>query len=163
MWPEPVRRVSNFLLAAGAEARVEEFPSGTPTAEDAARAAGADLAQIVKSIVFDCDGLLVLVLVPGDRRADRAKVAEAVGRPRARVASPAQVVEATGFDPGAVAPFPLASINHVLIDRTLFVHDEVWIGAGSEKHMACLGPADLARMAKARQIDAVVEAKYDSD
>lgn len=163
MWPEPVQRVADFLLAARAEARLEEFPEGTPTAEDAARAAGAELAQIVKSIVFDCEGLPVLVLVPGDRRADGSKVAAAVGRDRARVATAAQVVQATGFEPGAVAPFPLPAIDHVLIDRTLLAHEEVWIGAGSPNHLVCLRPAELAELAKARQMDAVVEAKYDSD
>src|SRR5262249_22140754 len=45
-WPEPVERVARFLREAGAEARVEEFPAGTPTAEDAARAVGCELAQI---------------------------------------------------------------------------------------------------------------------
>ena len=39
-WPEPVERVARFLRETGTEARVEEFGDGTPTAEDAARAAG---------------------------------------------------------------------------------------------------------------------------
>ena len=162
MWPEPVQRVADFLLAAGAEARLEEFAGGTPTAEDAAEAAGADLAQIVKSMVFDCDGVPVVVLVPGDRRADAKKVAAAVGKARARIAKPDQVVRATGFEPGAVAPFPLPAIDHVLIDQTLLAHEYVWIGAGSPNHLARLRPTDLAQLAKARQMDAVVESKYHS-
>src|SRR5215208_812194 len=54
MWPEPVQRVSTFLQAAAVEARVEEFPEGTPTAEAAARAVGCEISQIVKSLVFVC-------------------------------------------------------------------------------------------------------------
>ena len=42
-WPEPVERVSNFLRDAGAEARIEEFADGTPTAADAAAAVGCGL------------------------------------------------------------------------------------------------------------------------
>src|SRR5689334_10680166 len=95
-WPEPVERVSAALRDAGAEARVEEFAEGTPTAEDAARAAGCELRQIVKSLVFDCDGRAVLVLVPGDRRADAAKVAVATGAAKAKVAGAAVVEEMTG-------------------------------------------------------------------
>jgi prolyl-tRNA editing enzyme YbaK/EbsC (Cys-tRNA(Pro) deacylase) len=162
VWPEPVQRVANFLRAAGVDARLEEFPEGTPTARDAAEAAGAELAQIVKSIVFVCDELPVLVLVPGDRRADDEKVAAAVGRPQARVATSDEVVAATGFGPGAVAPFPLRGITHVLIDRTLFAHEYVWIGAGSPNHLARIRPADLAELARARQMDAVAGAKYHS-
>jgi prolyl-tRNA editing enzyme YbaK/EbsC (Cys-tRNA(Pro) deacylase) len=155
MWPEPVERVAAYLRAAGAEARLEEFELGTPTAQDAAAAAGCSLAQIVKSLVFDCDGRAVVVLVPGDRRADRRKVAEAARCPAARIAGPQRVLEATGFEPGAVAPFPLPRVDAVFIERSLLQHRVVWIGAGSPRHMAALGPAELARLAKATPMDAV--------
>ncbi len=154
-WPEPVERVSAYLREAGAEARVEEFPSGTPTAFEAAQAIGCDLAQIVKSLVFDCGGRPVLVLVPGDRRADAAKIAAAAGSPFARIAGTEEVQDATGFEPGAVAPFPLPRVERVFIDRTLLVHHVVWIGAGSSRHMAALSPAELVRLSRARPMDAV--------
>jgi prolyl-tRNA editing enzyme YbaK/EbsC (Cys-tRNA(Pro) deacylase) len=154
-WPEPVERVASFLREAGAEARLEEFPGGTPTARDAAEAAGCGLAQIVKSVVFDCGDRYVLALTPGDRRADADKVAAAAGCARARVASRAQVVEATGFAPGAVAPFPLERVERVLIDHTLLAHETVWIGAGSTSHLAALAPAELVRLTNAQSIDAV--------
>ena len=154
-WPEPVERVASFLRESGAEARLEEFDVGTPTAADAARAAGCELAEIVKSIVFDCGDKFVLALTPGDRRADATKVASAAGCTRARVASAAQVVEATGFAPGAVAPFPLRRVERVLVDRTLLVHEKVWIGAGSPRHLAALAPAELVRLTRAEPIDAL--------
>jgi Cys-tRNA(Pro) deacylase len=157
-WPEPVERVASFLRDAGVEARIEEFRTRTPTAEDAARAVGCKLAQIVKSLVLDCDGLPVVVLVPGDRRADTRKVAQAAGARRASVAGPDQVRSVTGFEPGAVAPFPLPRVSRVLVDRQVLVHDRVWIGAGSPNHLATLAPADLVRLAKAEPMDAVGEA-----
>jgi prolyl-tRNA editing enzyme YbaK/EbsC (Cys-tRNA(Pro) deacylase) len=154
-WPEPVQRVAHFLMTAGAEATVEEFSEGTPTAKDAARAVGAELDQIVKSIVMQCDGRPVLVLVPGDRRAGGGKVAAAVGATTARVARPPEVEAATGFEPGAVAPFPLPRVARVLIDRSLLRHERVWVGAGSPRHMAGLAPSELLRLARAQPMDAV--------
>jgi prolyl-tRNA editing enzyme YbaK/EbsC (Cys-tRNA(Pro) deacylase) len=156
-WPEAVERVSGFLRQMGAEARIEEFRTGTPTAVDAARAAGCKLGQIVKSLVFDCEGRWVVVLVPGDRRADRRKIAAAAGAAKAKIASPEQVERATGFVAGAVAPFPLPRIDQVFIDHGLLAHKRVWVGAGSPSHMAVLSPADLVRFARARPMD-VVEA-----
>jgi prolyl-tRNA editing enzyme YbaK/EbsC (Cys-tRNA(Pro) deacylase) len=158
-----VQRVAAFLREAGAEARLEEFPAGTPTARDAARAVGVEPAQIVKSIVFVCDGRPVAVLVPGDRRADAAKVAREVGATEARVARSEEVVAATGFSPGAVAPFPLPGVDVVLIDRSLFSHEHVWVGAGSVNHLAQLRPEELLRLARARQMDAVEDRAYDSE
>jgi prolyl-tRNA editing enzyme YbaK/EbsC (Cys-tRNA(Pro) deacylase) len=149
-WPEPVARVAEVLQRAGVDARVEEFPKGTPTADAAAKAVGSSRAQIVKSLVFICDGRPVLALVPGDRRADESKVAVSAGARSARVARPDEVLAATGFEPGGVAPFPAPGISQVLIAGELLAHDRVWIGAGSERHMAGISPVDLARIARAR-------------
>jgi prolyl-tRNA editing enzyme YbaK/EbsC (Cys-tRNA(Pro) deacylase) len=148
-WPESVERVSAYLREAGAEARIEEFAAGTPTAADAARAVGCKPSRIVKSLVFECDGKPVLALVPGDRRADPVKVAAAVGGGQAKVASPERVREITGFEPGAVCPFPLPQIDAVLLERTLLGGDRVWVGAGSTRHMAGLAPGELVRLARA--------------
>ena len=157
VWPEPVERVSAYLRSAGVEARLEEFEDGTPTAEAAAQAVGCEPGRIVKSLVFDCDGRPAVVLVPGDRRADPAKVARALGCARAKVAGPDDVRRATGFEPGTVAPFPLPLVERVLIEQTLLGHDRVWVGAGSANHMAGLSPRDLVRLARAEPIDAVQE------
>jgi prolyl-tRNA editing enzyme YbaK/EbsC (Cys-tRNA(Pro) deacylase) len=156
-WPEPVERVAAYLRHAGAEARVEEFPAGTPTAQDAADAVGCELPRIVKSILFECDGRPVLVMVPGDRRADARKVASAAGAQRAKVASPERVREISGFEPGAVAPFPLPRVERAVIDRRLLTADRVWVGAGSTRHMAGLKPAELARLAHARPLDVAAD------
>jgi prolyl-tRNA editing enzyme YbaK/EbsC (Cys-tRNA(Pro) deacylase) len=159
-WPEPVERVIAYLREAGAEVRVEEFAEGTPTAKDAARAVGCDLGQIVKSLVFDCGGRPVLVLVPGDRRADSEKIARAAGTSFARIAGTEEVRDATGFEPGAVAPFPLRRVSSVFIERTLLGQPVLWIGAGSGRHMAALSPTELLRLSRARPMDAVDEAAY---
>lgn len=161
-WPEPVERVAVYLREAGAEARLEELESGTATAEEAAKAAGCSLEQIVKSLVLVCDGKPVVVLVPGDRRVDLDKVARAVGAQKARIARAAEVEEATGFAPGAVAPFPLPDVERVLIDQTLLSHDVVWVGAGSETHLAALHPGVLVRLARAQPVDAVEHSDYPS-
>ncbi|HWM13094.1 MAG TPA: YbaK/EbsC family protein [Gaiellaceae bacterium] len=156
-WPEPVQRVARALREGRVEARIEEFKAGTPTAADAAAATGASVDRIVKSLVFSCDGRAIVVMVPGDRRADTAKIAVAAGCERVKAVGADAVEELTGFPAGGVAPFPLPRIQTVLLDRTLLAHELVWIGAGSSRHMAALAPADLARLARARPVDAAVE------
>jgi Cys-tRNA(Pro) deacylase len=153
MWPEPVERVSAFLRAAAVNATVQEFPAGTPTARAAARAIGCDPGQIVKSLVLVCDGRAVLALVPGDRRCDENKVAAAAGASEARIAEPLEVFAATGFEPGAVSPFPQRAIARTFIDRLLLQHAAVWIGGGSSTHMISLAPSDLARLSGALAAD----------
>jgi prolyl-tRNA editing enzyme YbaK/EbsC (Cys-tRNA(Pro) deacylase) len=151
--PDPVERVARFLADARAEARLQEFRSGTPTASEAADAIGCELDQIVKSLLFLCDDQPVLVLVPGSRRADPTKIAAAVGSTSARIAPPPVVLRTTGFDVGGVAPFPQPGVKDVLIDQSFFTWPEVWTGAGSDRHMAGLAPAELIRLSRGRSID----------
>jgi prolyl-tRNA editing enzyme YbaK/EbsC (Cys-tRNA(Pro) deacylase) len=107
--------------------------------------------------VFVCGDVNVLALVPGDRRADPAKVAAAAGAAKAKIAGAEEVEAATGFRPGAVAPFALQRVERVLVDRSLLAHDAVWVGAGSPNHLAALAPPDLVRLARAELADPVRE------
>lgn len=151
--PEPVERVAAFIRECGAEARIEEFSTPTPTAQDAAGAIGCALEQVVKSLLFDGGDRWVLALVPGDRRADAGKVARAASVTRARVAKGDQVLQVTGFEPGAVAPFPLDRVHTIVGERTLLSLPIVWVGAGSKAHMAGLPPQELFRLTRAVPAD----------
>jgi prolyl-tRNA editing enzyme YbaK/EbsC (Cys-tRNA(Pro) deacylase) len=156
-WPEPVERVAAFLRASGAEARLEQFAVGTPTARAAADAIGCTLPQIVKSLVLVCDGVPVIALVPGNRRGDIAKIAQLVGAEEARTADPGEVEAVTGFVPGAVAPFALPAVTRILIERSLLSHAVVWVGAGSDRHLAALAPVELMRLTHGEAVDLVQE------
>lgn len=159
-WPLEVERVASFLHDAGAEARLEEFAVGTATAQEAADAIGCEPRQVVKSLVFVCDGQPLVALLPGDRRADPAKIGRAVGAADVRIAGSHEVVAATGFLPGAVAPFPAAV--RAVIEQTLLAEPTVWAGAGSARHMVSLAPAELVRLSQAVPMDVVEEPAYDS-
>jgi Cys-tRNA(Pro) deacylase len=152
-WPEPVERVADVLRRAGVDARIEEFPEGTKSARDAAAAVGCELSQIVKTLVVVADGAFVLALIPGDRRLDEQAVAAVIPAGNVRIATADEVVQATGFDPGGVAPFPQRAIALALIERSLFRHPVVWIGAGTGRHVAGLAPGELARLSAARTVD----------
>ena len=158
-WPPPVERVAAFLRETGAEARIEELPTPTPTAQEAADAVGCTLGQVVKSIVLVCDASPVVVLVPGDRKVDTGKIARLVEARRARVAGSEEVVAATGFQPGAVSPFPLERVPVVLVERTMLRHQTVWAGAGSESHLVALAPPELVRLTRGRVEDVVLESR----
>jgi prolyl-tRNA editing enzyme YbaK/EbsC (Cys-tRNA(Pro) deacylase) len=152
-WPEPVERVASFLRERGVDSRLEELNESAPTAAGAAEALGCALEEIVKSLVFVCDGRPYLVLVPGHRRADPAKVAAAAGAGYARSAGREEVLSATGFDPGAVPPFPAPNVARVFCDRELLRVTTIWAGAGSTRHVVGLASVDVVRLANAEITD----------
>lgn len=149
-WPAPVERVSAFLVTAGAEARVEMLRDDCGSAEAAAEALGCSLEQVVKSLVLMCDGRPALALLGGAARAETRLVAALFSSKHARIARPAEVLDATGLEPGAVTPFLGSRLARIVMDERLLSHDVVWCGAGTRQHMAALAPQELARLTQAR-------------
>ena len=154
-WPDPVERVAAFLRAAGAEARLEELATAIPTAQAAAEAVGCEPDQIVASLLFVCGPRPVLALVPGTRRADPARIGLALGAAETRVARASEVVAATGFEPGGVAPVPPPPGVPVLVDRRLLASPVVWVAAGSDRHLAMVTPLELLRLTRGTTVDVV--------
>src|SRR6266702_2566600 len=77
--PSAPQRVRAALSAADVAARIEEFPSSTRTAQEAADAVGTSVQQIVKSLVFLAAGAPVLALVSGANRLDPQRLAALTG------------------------------------------------------------------------------------
>ena len=127
----------------GVELETREFPAGTRTAEDAARAIGVQVGQIVKSLVFAVDGSPVMALVSGANQLDERLLAAAAGGQRASRVDADTVRAATGFPVGGVPPFghDLA----VYVDRDLLAYPVVWAAAGTPRDNFAIAPADLVR------------------
>jgi prolyl-tRNA editing enzyme YbaK/EbsC (Cys-tRNA(Pro) deacylase) len=141
--------VDRFLEASrvlGHDVEVRTFPEGTKTAEDAARAVGCELAQIVKSLVFLADGRPVLALTAGVNRADTGKLAALVGAAHVRRANADEVRSATGYPIGGTPPFGHAERIPTFIDPDLMIHDEVWAGAGGPNAVFGIAPEELRRV-----------------
>ena len=145
-----VDRVVDAARTAGLEISVERFPEGTRTAEDAARAVGCDVAQIVKSLVFMAGDAPVLALVSGANRVDLARLAAALGVPSVRRASADEARAATGFAIGGVPPFGHATPVCVVMDADLDAHEVVWAAAGLPDAVFAIDPGDLGRVSGAR-------------
>jgi prolyl-tRNA editing enzyme YbaK/EbsC (Cys-tRNA(Pro) deacylase) len=140
--------LDRFLEAAamkGLRPDVHRFPEGTKTAEDAARAIGCDVAQIVKSLVFMADGRPVLALTSGRNRVDAGRLALLLDATEVRRATPEEAREATGFAVGGTPPFGHASRVRALLDEDLLAHREVWAAAGTPDSVFPLTPAELMR------------------
>ena len=148
-----VARVAEAARAAGLEIETTRFPEGTRTADDAARAIGCSVAQIVKSLVFVADGTAVVALVSGANRVDLGLLAAVLGAAEVRRATGDEAREATGFAIGGVPPFGHATTPDLLVDRDLLEHDVVWAAAGLPDAVFPITPTDLLRASAGRVAD----------
>ena len=141
--PGSVRRVLDAAAAAGLELELVEYPQGTRTAVAAAEAVGCEVGQIVKSLIFDLDGEIVLALTSGSNRVDPEALAELAGADRCGRADADRVRQVTGFAIGGVPPFGHAQPLRAFFDRALAEHDVVWAAAGTPRHVFPIDPEVL--------------------
>ncbi len=144
-----VARVRAALRAAGHPDTIVAAPSGARTAQEAARAIGCAVAQIVKSLVFRQGDAPVLVLVSGANRVDPARLAAALGGAVAQ-ASGAFVREKTGFAIGGVAPVGHLTPLRTLIDADLMALDPLWAAAGAPDQVFRTSAGELLRLTGGR-------------
>ena len=127
---------------------MRQFPQGTRTASDAARAIGCEVAQIVKSLVFVAGGRPVVALVSGSNRLDERRLAAVAGEPVAK-ADAEMARTATGYAIGGVPPFGHATEVPVFMDRDLLGHSVVWAAAGRPDSVFEIAPERLRELSGA--------------
>jgi Cys-tRNA(Pro) deacylase len=137
----------------GLAIETREYPDGTKTADDAARAIGVDVGQIVKSLVFMVDDRPVLALVSGANRLDEAKLVAQAGGSAARRADADQVRAATGYPIGGVPPFAHPTRLPTFVDEDLLSHEVLWAAAGTPRDNFSIAPDELLRLTSGRAAD----------
>ena len=123
------------------------MPQTTRTADDAARAVGCGVGQIVKSLVFQGKEtrLPILAAASGLNRVNEKKLARLVAEPVLK-ADAGFVRENTGFAIGGVPPVGHAKRMRIFIDEDLFQYGEIWAAAGNPRAVFKLTPVELLKI-----------------
>jgi len=149
----PVARVVDAAARQGVQLDVVSFEQSTHTAQEAAAAVGAELGQIVKSLVFvapAADGPeACLALVSGVSTVDVPRLAAVLGVPRLRRSTADEARELTGFSIGGIPPFGHGRPLRTVMDPALEQYATVWAAAGTAKAVFPVEPAALRSLANA--------------
>ena len=147
-----VQRVLDAAARKGVTLEVTVFADSTHTAADAAREIGADVAQIVKSLVFvttrdDGTPEPIVCLVSGADRVDLDRLAAVVGRRDIRRSTAREANELTGFTIGGIPP--IGHRARVIMDPDLGRYETVWAAAGLPTAVFPVAPSVLRMLADA--------------
>ena len=152
-YPPAVQRVADAAARKGVELEVVLFAESTHTAADAARAVGAEVGQIVKSLVFISTGdegpEPCLALVSGANSVDVARLAAVLGQSRMRRATADEARALTGFVIGGIPPFGHPTPLRTVMDPDLGRFETVWAAAGTPNAVFAVPPATLRMLANA--------------
>ncbi len=149
-----IQRVIDAASRKGVSLEVRVFDESTHTAEEAAAAVGAEIGQIVKSLVFVApgeDGTLdpILCLVSGPNRVDLARLAAVTGAGNIRRATAREANDLSGFTIGGIPPIGHSRAMRVIMDPDLGRFQVVWAAAGTATAVFPVPPATLRALSNA--------------
>jgi prolyl-tRNA editing enzyme YbaK/EbsC (Cys-tRNA(Pro) deacylase) len=137
----------------GGTGRIVVLPDSVHTAALAAEALGCEVGAIANSLLFDADGMPVLVLTSGAHRVDTAKVAATIGVAALTRAKPDFVKAATGQVIGGVSPIAHPTPVPTYLDPTLRQYPEIWAAAGHPAAVFSSTYDELLAMTGATEIE----------
>jgi len=148
-----LQRVRDAAARKGVQIEIQTFSDSTHTAAEAAAAVGAELGQIVKSLVFvaptEARLEAVMALVSGANRVDIARLSAVTSLSGLRRASANEATEATGFTIGGIPPFGHKHPLRVIMDPDLGRFPIVWAAAGTPNAVFAVPPGTLRSLANA--------------
>ena len=128
-------------------------PGQLHSLEQAAQERGQRPEQIVRSILFRlAKAEYLIVLVAGPAQIDWKLLRQTVGTNRLTMARKDEVIQLTGYPPGAVAPFGLPQPIPILIDSSVTQEEIISMGSGIRNVAIMLKSTDLLRALPGSQI-----------
>lgn len=146
-----IARFREALRAAGGTGQIRVLPDSVHTAALAAEALGCEVGAIANSLLFDADGVPVLILTSGAHRVDVALVEPVAGS--LRRASADFVRQHTGQVIGGVSPIAHPRPIRTFIDPWLRRHDVLWAAAGHPAAVFSTTFDELVRLTGASDLD----------
>ena len=97
------------------------------TSEEAAAVRGASMSQAAKSLLFKTkEGEFILVVLPGDKRADSKKLKEILHTKSLRFATSEEVEEQMGCKIGSCYPLGVVAGLRTLVDDSLGQNESIF-------------------------------------
>lgn len=119
------------------------------TVAQAVKAIGVKPKQIIKSMLFITGKGPIIVIVDGESKVDVEKLGQLYGG--ARLASPKEVIEITGYEVGALPP---VGVNiKTVVDKQVMENKAVFGGGGSVTRLLKLDPRKIVDYQKADIMD----------
>ena len=154
--PKYSESLGNFLDSKEVWHRFVEFSEPVKTVEQASRKVPAE--KIVKSIVMiDSNGVPLLAILRAQNKLSFRKIKQLLSVNDVRLASAEEVLNASGFPAGGVAPFN--PITRTLLDPTVLTIETCFVGGGDVDKLLEVRTRDIVEIMRPRIADILDERK----
>ena len=125
-----IERVREYFRKYGMEERIQEFDVSSATVELAAQALHCEPQRIAKTLSFQVEDRVVLIVAAGDAKIDNHKY-KAQFAAKAKMLAPEEAEALIGHAVGGVCPFAVNEGVEVYLDESLKRFDTVFPACGS--------------------------------
>jgi len=117
---------------------------------DAARVSGVELRRITKNLVFKVDDReYALLIVPGDRKVDPKRAAEALAAKKISLVPFDKSEAISGYPPGGTPSVGHRTRMRVVFDKSLQSFETIYCGGGTRDKLLELKTQDVIRLTSA--------------
>ncbi len=148
---EYLNKLKKYLEENKAEYQILPMSESVATSIEAAKQMGEKAEDIVKSVVFYKNDLIIIAIVRKEDRVDKSKVSKALNLTGITLCSPEETLEKTGYPAGGVPPLGFKAL--FLMDEKAAEKEEVIAGGGNSRTLIKIKTQELLRMNKARIAD----------
>jgi len=141
--------LEDYLKSQGVWHRFIPKPETVHTA-DAARVSGIELRRITKNLVFRVDDReYALLIVPGDRKVDPKRAAEALAAKKISLVRFDKSEAISGYPPGGTPSIGHLTEMRVVFDKSLQDFETIYCGGGTRDKLLELRTEDVIRLTSA--------------
>jgi len=148
---EYLNKLRKYLEENKATCQFLPMSESVATSIEAAKQMGEKAEDIVKSIVFYKNEIVIVVIIRKEDRVDKSKVSNALNITGIKLCSPKETLEKTGYPAGGVPPLGFKA--QFLIDKLAAEKKEVIAGGGNNRTLIKIKTEELLRMNQARIVD----------
>lgn len=139
-----LERVKEYFKKYDIDKRIIELDNEIATVADAAKYLKCDEDMIAKTLSFNVNDKIILVVASGNTRIDNAKYKQEFGI-KAKMLSFEEVEDKVGHKVGGVCPFAIKNGVEVYLDISLKKHDFIYPACGSTNSAIKLSVEELEK------------------
>lgn len=133
------------------EAFEYEYQEKGGTAQTASELA-VDEHSVVKTLVFDADEELVIVLMHGDKEVSTKELSRILGVKQTSPAEQKKAMNAIGYQFGGTSPFGLRKKIPIFVEETILDLNEIYINGGKRGLIVKILSSDLEKLIEFQKV-----------
>ncbi len=103
-----------------------------------------EASEVIKTLIF-IGSKPIVVILPGDKRANIAKIEELIGERGLRMAKPAEVMALTGYSVGSVSPFGINPAIKQIADSSTLSLPSLFLGSGKSDVLVKISQTEFGK------------------